>query len=126
MPRPAQTVPFNDEASARAAMERQQHLLQAVSTALSLYITSDGKSEVFARLLESICDIVRPTASFLAEMMARANGPQAHAGRLEGVFLGVEGAALPFQLDDMPTMDALSGGQAVVLQAGLQPEAVLE
>jgi PAS domain S-box-containing protein len=117
-PRPAQTVPFNDEASARAAMERQQHLLQAVSTALSLYITSDGKSEVFARLLESICDIVRPAASFLAEMMARANGPQAHAGRLDGVFLGVEGAALPFQLDDLPTMDALSGGQAVVLQAG--------
>ncbi|HEX5739183.1 MAG TPA: PAS domain-containing protein, partial [Hydrogenophaga sp.] len=105
-----------EERNARAAMERQQQLLQAVSTALSLYITSDGKTEVFVRLLESICEVVKPSASFLAEMAARANETREHPTSLEGVFVGAAGPPQPFRLDDMATLDMLTEGKPVVLK----------
>lgn len=106
-----------DERNARASMERQQQLLQAVSTALSLYITSDGKTEVFARLLESICEVVGPTASFLAERTAPTNRTPGLPVSLEGVFMGAAGRLQPFRLEDEDTLDLLARGQAVVLDA---------
>ncbi|WP_171984701.1 PAS domain-containing protein [Hydrogenophaga sp. A37] len=106
-----------DERNARSAMERQQQLLQAVSTALSLYITSDGKTEVFVHLLESIGEVVGPSASFLAEMATRANEVQQLPTKLEGVFLSAAGQPQAFSLDDTATLDMLADGRAVVLEA---------
>ena len=115
-----------DERNARAAMERQQQLLQAVSTAMSLYITSDGKTEVFGRLLESICEVVDPTASFLAEITTSTTGALDRPSSLEGVFMGAAGRPLPFRLEDAATVDLLAGGSAVVLPASHPCHAALQ
>lgn len=115
-----------DERNARAAMERQQQLLQAVSTAMSLYITSDGKTEVFGRLLESICEVVGPTASFLAETTTSTSGSMDRPTSLEGVFMSAAGRPLPFRLEDASTLDLLAGGNAVVLPASHPCHAALQ
>lgn len=115
-----------DERKARVAMERQQQLLQAVTTALSLYITSEGKTEVFTRLLENICEVVRPTASFLAERTTSANLAWDGSHVLEGVFLGAAGSLQPFRLDDAETLTTLAVGDAVVLNAGHASHSVLQ
>lgn len=107
-----------EEHSTRAAMERQQQLLQAVSTALSLYISSDGKSEVFTRLLESICEVVRPSASFLVEMASTASVSGERVTSLRGTLLGTGGTSRAFQLEDPQSLELLLQGRAAVLLAG--------
>jgi len=115
-----------DERNAGVAMERQQQLLQAVTTALSLYITSEGKTEVFTRLLESICEVVQPTASFLAERTVSANHGWDGSPVLEGVFLGAAGSLQPFRLEDAETLTTLAGGDAVVLNASHASHSALQ
>ncbi len=114
-----------EEHVARSVLARQQKLLQAVSSVLSLYITSDGKTEVFARLLESLGEVVGPSASFLAEITLQVSSAHTPTHALEGVSLSATGNPQPFRIDDRKAVELLSQGRAVVLEDGHACHAVL-
>lgn len=103
-----------EERIARLALERQQQLLRAVSSALGHYIASDNKSEVFAGLLQSFREIVGSASLVLAEVTASSK-PGAGTTTLDGLFLGRSDTFSAFTLTDQESNRKLKAGETVIV-----------